>query len=63
MAGTTDATPWTGSLLDVDGSVVEAADLALVVADRRGCPVDAVDAELATIAQRFDVDAVYVARR
>lgn len=35
-------------------------DVVLAVADRRGVEPSAVEAELAAVAERFDVDAVYL---
>jgi hypothetical protein len=56
------ATPWTGTWIDVDDSLVTNEDLVLALASRRGCASDTVSEELSTIDEYFNVDAVYIER-
>jgi hypothetical protein len=56
------ATPWTGTWIEVDDSLVTKEDLVLALASRRGCASDTVSKELSMIDEYFDVDAVYIER-
>ena len=50
-----------GAWLDLDGDPTGCDDLVLAVARRRGDEPASVEREFRRIAERFDVDAVYVA--
>lgn len=55
---TDEERPWRGRWIDREPTD---ADVILAVADRRGVDPGEVETELTKIADRFDVDAVYLA--